>query len=265
MRIKPFFIVFLVLAGFTACAPDQPQATSRPLAEVVRQINPNPVLEGIEPRIRAAMNRSFLRKDAGPLTDIQQELSTVSSPQYARLVNYWSAYLDFQLAVFEKFHDNPTGSQTAIERGIATLDEAAEKNVEELNLLAFMLGFSTQFAEQATQIAISDRAQANVAAAMALNPDNLRTQYVTGCLDYYTPAEYGGRQMAEIHLRKATALPANAINSPYLPTWGKAEAYELLVKYYQETGRGTQAKNVLDEGLALYPDDHQLSLLYTEE
>lgn len=262
--LLPYCLILVLLSLLPSCGDDVVSDAGRPLAEIVRQITPNETLEGVEPRITAAMTRSFLRKDPGPLDKLRSSIVAVKGEEYHRLVGYWSAFVDFQLAVFHDNHEAPDESKTAINRGIATLEAVEGKNVEELNLLAFLQGFSTQFADEAEQIRISDRAQANVSAAMKLNPDNLRTQYVTGCLDFYTPAEYGGQQVAKIHLTKATELPANAIDSPYLPTWGKAEAYELLVRYYSAQGEVEIARQTLDEGLALYPDDHQLSELVSQ-
>lgn len=257
-----YSFLFTLLSLLPSCGQDQAVADAgRPMAEIVRQITPNETLEGVEKRITKAMTRSFLRNDSGPLDELRAEIVAVKDPEYTRLVAYWASYLDFQLAVFANIHDDVARSKTAVTRGIETLEAIEGKNVEELNLLAFLQGFSIEFADGEELIDISDRAHANVATAMKLNPDNLRTQYVTGCLDFYTPAEYGGQKVAQIHLTKATTLPANAIDSPYLPTWGKAEAYELLVRYYSAKGEVETARKTLDEGLALYPDDHQLSEL----
>jgi len=257
-----YCLLFTVLSVLPSCSGNTAVSdTGRPLAEVARQITPNTVLEGIEPRITKAMTRSFLRQDPGPLNRLRTDVNAVEGEEYERLVSYWSSFIDFQLSVFHSEHDELDAGKSAVDRGVATLESVEGKNVEELNLLAFLQGFSTKFADEREQIQISDRAQANIAAAMKLNPDNLRTQYVTGCLDFYTPAEYGGQKVAEIHLAKAISLPANAIDSPYLPTWGKAEAYELMVRYYSAKGDIETARKTLDEGLALYPDDHQLSEL----
>lgn len=262
--LLPYCLLFTLLSILPACGDNAVTDAGRPMAEIVRQITPNATLEGVEARITEAMTRSFLRKDPGPLDKLRAEITAVEGEEYSRLVDYWSSFTDFQLAVFANSHDDATGSQLAVNRGINTLEAIDEKNVEELNLLAFLQGFSTLFVDEREQIKISDRAQANVAAAMKINPDNLRTQYVTGCLDFYVPEEYGGQKVAQIHLSKATSLPANAIDSPYLPTWGKAEAYELLVRFYSAKGDVETARQTLDEGLALYPDDHQLSELVSQ-
>ena len=260
----PYCLIFTLLSLLPSCGGDAVSDAGRPLAEVVRQMTPNATLEGVEPRITAAMTRSFLRKDAGPLEKLREEIVSVQGEEYGHLVTYWASFVDFQLAVFSDAHEDTSGSEVAVNRGIATLEAIKGKNVEELNLLAFLQGFSTQFVSAAEQVKISKQAKANLSASMKLNPDNLRTQYVAGCLDFYIPQEYGGQKVAKIHLNKATTLPANVIDSPYLPTWGKAEAYELLVRYYAARGEVDIARKTLNEGLALYPDDHQLSQLVSE-
>jgi len=260
-----YLSAFLLLGAlFTSCGEDTPPPR-RPLAEVVRQIEPNAILEGIEPRITAATNRSFMRRSATPLTELREEIVSVKGAEYKRLVSYWSAFTDFQIGVFATNHSNNPDAKKAVARGIATLESVEGKNAEELSLLAFLQGFSTKFATDAEMISISDNAQKNIKTAIRLNPDNLRSQYVFGCLDFYTPKEYGGGKVAKIHLSRATNLPANSINSPYLPSWGKAEAYELLVRHYTAEGQLDVAEATLREGLALYPDDHQLSLLVSRE
>ncbi|TXF87116.1 hypothetical protein FUA23_18665 [Neolewinella aurantiaca] len=260
-----YLSAFLLLGAlFNSCGDDTPPPR-RPLAEVVRQIQPNATLEGIEPRITAATNRAFMRKSASPLTDLRDEITSVKGAEYERLVSYWAAFTDFQIGVFGNSHNDDAGAKAALDRGIALLESVERKNAEELSLLAFLQGFSTEFASDTEVIGISDKAQANIAAAMKLNPDNLRTQYVLGCLDYYTPKEFGGGKVAKIHLSRATNLPANSIDSPYLPSWGKAEAYELLVRHYTAEGQLDVAEATLEEGLALYPDDHQLSLLVSAD
>lgn len=264
MRFLYLSALILLSAIFFSCG-DAAAPPQRPLAEVVRHIKPNATLEGIEPRITAATNRAFMRRSASPLLELRDEITSVKGAEYERLVSYWAAFTDFQLGVFGTNHDDVAGAKTAIERGINLLENVPGKNAEELSLLAFLQGFSTKFATDAEVIAISDEAHANISAAIKLNPDNLRTQYVLGCLDFYTPKEYGGGKVAKIHLSRATNLPANSIDSPYLPSWGKAEAYELLVRYYTAEGQLDVAEATLEEGLALYPDDHQLSLLVSAE
>ena len=62
-------------------------------------------------------------------------------------------------------------------------------------------------------------------------------------------------------MQKAIELPANKTGSTYLPSWGKAEAYELLVQFYLKESRNEEAGQVLNTALELFPDNYQLSVL----
>ncbi|TXF87117.1 hypothetical protein FUA23_18670 [Neolewinella aurantiaca] len=257
----PLLLGFLL--AFTSCGEDNAASVQPPLASVVEELPPNATLEGIEAKITKATNESFFNVDAAPLARLHEEINAVATPGYDRLVAYWSAYNDFQTAIFHMKNEEPAESERTVRRGIDALAAIEGKNAEELTLQAFLQGFAIQFNTGMATARAANEAMASIEAARELNPDNLRTQYVLGSLDFYTPAEYGGGKKAEGFLVKAIDLPVQTVASSYLPSWGKAEAYELLVRHYKAAADEAVASRYLKEGLSQYPDNYQLSALNT--
>lgn len=246
---------------FAACGNDAGTDVQAPLAEVVKTIPANATLDGVQARIENASNESFFGYDDAPLASIRQEISEVRGSEYSRLVAYWTAYADFQTAIFKMKTNDRSGSEAIARRGIAALDAIEGKNAEELALQAYIEGFVIPFTEGVESARAAQAATDHVNEAYALNPENMRVQYVMGSMDYYTPAEYGGGEKAEHFLTKAIALPEQATNSGYLPSWGKAGAYELLVRHYSDAADEATAQRFLQEGLQQFPDDYLLTAM----
>lgn len=262
MRKVFLFALLLGLSlGFTSCGEDQAANVQPPLASIIGELPPNATLAGIEASITEATNQSFFNVDASPLEKLHQEINAVNTPGYDRLVAYWSAYNDFQTAIFYLKNEQPAESERTVRRGIDALAAIEGKNAEELSLQAFLQGFAIQFNTGMASARAANEAMASIEAARKLNPDNLRTQYVLGSLDFYTPAEYGGGKKAEGYLVKAISLPEQVVASDYLPSWGKAESYELLVRHYKAAAEDAVASRYLEEGLSQFPDNYQLSSL----
>lgn len=224
-------------------------------------VQPEDILLGVEKRISTAMTRSFMRRSLAPLTAIRKEISLVDSPEQQRLVTYWLAHTDFQIAIYHLTAKDMAACETVTNRGIELMTNVSNKNAEELAILAYLQGFSIQFSKGLGAAKISKMANANAHNAARMDPENLRAYYVMGSLNFYTPKAYGGGKKVEEYLTKAISLPANKLGNPYLPGWGKAEAYELLVRHYRKNARTEEAETLLAEGLRLFPDNYQLNSL----
>lgn len=261
MRPLHLFFTFALGLLITACGTDAVSNVQAPLAEVVKELPANHTLDGIQAKIENAADESFFGVDAAPLDDIRQEINEVQGADYERLVAYWTAYTDFQTAIFKMKTNEPAASEAAARRGVAALDAIDGKNAEELALQSFIEGFTIQFTDGVASAKAAQAAAANIEKAYELNPENLRVQYVMGSMDYYTPAEYGGGEKAEGYLTKAISLPQQEVTSTYLPSWGKAGAYELLVRHYSAAADQATAQRFLEEGLQQFPDDYLLASL----
>ncbi|TXF87119.1 hypothetical protein FUA23_18680 [Neolewinella aurantiaca] len=257
--MKILYLVVVLLFGIPAANYTSKILTSHYGEKTA--VQPENILLGVEKRISTAMTRSFMRRSLAPLTAIRKEISQVESPEQQQLVTYWLAHTDFQIAVYYLTAKDMKACETVIKRGISLLEGVKNKNSEELALLAYLQGFSIQFSKGLGAAKISKRANANSSNAAKLDAENLRAHYVMGSLNFYTPKAYGGGKKVEEHLTRAISLPANKLGNPYLPGWGKAEAYELLVRHYRNTSREDEAEILLSEGLELFPDNYLLNSL----
>jgi len=262
--MKFFSILCLLFLGLqlSSCAESYaatpPQA---PFTQLVGTVSDDPALKDVEARITTAFNQTFMQQKVTPLTDLRAEVAAVKGKEYVRLVAYWTAYIDYQTSIYYlKFQDKDK-SAAAAERGIATLESIKGKNAEELALQAYIRSFSIQFASGFGAARVSKKAGNEAEAALKLDPENLRANYVLGSLDFYTPAQYGGGKKAEGYLTKAISLPPSKLDNPYLPTWGKDQAYELLIRHYQKAEQKTDADRLLKEALAKYPNNYMLNSL----
>ena len=155
-------------------------------------------------------------------------------------------------------------SEKILDEGIKQLNNVNPKNSEHLALLALMESFSIQYASGMEIPFISKRVKQNAEKALQLDSLNLRAYYVLGSSDFYTPEQYGGGKKAEGYLLKAIKLNDQSVSNPYLPTWGKNNAYEMLIRLYINHKQFTEAKKYYQEAIALYPDDYMINKLAGE-
>ena len=94
-----------------------------------------------------------------------------------------------------------------------------------------------------------------------MDSTNLRGYYVFASNDFYTPEKYGGGQDAEKYLIKAISLPDQKIKNDYLPSWGKEESYEMLIKLYIKKEKWVLAKKYFQEGNKEYPESYTINQL----
>ena len=137
------------------------------------------------------------------------------------------------------------------------------KNSEDYALLAMLQGFSIQFKGMKAMF-ISRDIKKNLKKAIAIDSTNLRAYYVFASNDYHTPEKYGGGKKAEEYLLKAISLPAQKIKNDYLPSWGKEEAYEMLIKLYIKKEKWELAKKYYKEGIKKFPESYTISQLATQ-
>ncbi|MEO0734541.1 MAG: hypothetical protein AAFZ52_17020 [Bacteroidota bacterium] len=218
-----------------------------------------------EDEIARSTSRAFMRRSIVPLREMRSGLESLLEGRNARRATYWLARTDFQMAIFYLTAKDMAACQRVTERGIGLLEELDGKNTEEYALLAYLQGFSVQFSKGLGAAKVAKGAKRNATAALQLDDKNPRAYYVLGSLDFYTPKRYGGGKKVEDLLTKSLALPANRTKNPYLPDWGRAEAYELLVRYYVREDRMDDARTLLVQGLEEFPDDYQLNALVARE
>ena len=218
------------------------------------------LLKGIQEKIYNAFVASLMARDNKKLSGLSAELDRLYKDKKQNLVRYWQAYLQFYSSIYYLKKGDKKTAEKEIDKGIAWLKEMKRKNSEDYALLAMLQGFSLQFKGMKAMF-ISGEIKKNAQAAIALDSTNLRGYYVYASNDFYTPEKYGGGKECEKYLLKAVSLPAQKIKNDYLPSWGKEESYEMLIKYYIGKERWNDAKKYYREAIKLFPDSYILGQL----
>jgi tetratricopeptide (TPR) repeat protein len=131
-------------------------------------------------------------------------------------------------------------------------------------LLALMESFSIQYASGIEIPFISKRVKQNAEKALQLDSLNLRAFFVLGSNDFYSPEQYGGGKKTASYLIKAIKLNEQSVPNPYLPTWGKNSAYEMLIRFYINHKKFAEAKEYYQEAITMFPDDYMINKLAKE-
>lgn len=249
MKFLRFFIPLLIVC-FLAPSAARADGTTPP----------DDALKNVEQRINTAMSYAFMKRSISYLTDLRAEIAAVDQPEQKRLATYWTAYTDFQITIYQLKSRKTDEAVAILNNAIRAVNALDNKNAEELTLLAYLQDFAVQFVAADEREALSKVASDNVKKALSLDDTNMRANYVYGRQQFYD----GEAEAAETLLKKAISLPANPVGDDTQPGWGKADTYELLVRYYLRQGRNAEAKTTLNTALKRYPDNYQLSVLVPE-
>lgn len=258
--MKNTILLYLSLALLSLnCGNTAPKANDIALLDT----QDKELLEGIQEKIFNAFVQTNIQKKPNALIEVREKLQGVADNKPNNLVTYWQSYLQYYLSISYMTQGNKERAEEEIDLAVNLMDDMNDKNSEDYALLALAESFSIQF-KGFRAMFISSSIKKNGKRAMAMEPKNLRAYYVLGSNDFYTPEKYGGGEEAESLLLKAIALPEQLKENPYLPSWGKAESYELLVKHYLKTDERAKAKSYCKEGLELFPNNYGLGKLAIE-
>jgi tetratricopeptide (TPR) repeat protein len=218
-------------------------------------------LEKVQGRIYDSFVQSLMQRKEDPLVAMKKELGDLYKQNASPLIQYWQGYLQYYYSIYYIKFGDKANSEKAINEGIEILDKISKKNSEDYALLALMQSFSVQFLSGITAGSMSGKVKKNIAKAIKLDDNNLRAYYVAGSNDYYTPEKYGGGKEAEKHLVKAVGLPDQKSPNTTLPSWGKEESYEMLIKIYIKKEDWTNAKKYFQEATTKYPESYTINQL----
>jgi len=215
------------------------------------------VLNGIQGKVEDAMNDCFVKRDIAPLDSLSKSLDKLTTQN--NIVLYWKSYIDYYRSVFYLKMGDKSNSKKAVKKAYVALEKMSGKSSEDYALLALVQSFYIQFASGMSAGALSSKITGNAEKALELDSTNLRGWYVLGSNDFYTPESFGGGKKVDYYLKKAiSAVPKN-IPNPYLPTWGREYAFELLIRYYIRKGKKEEAKEYLQMAEKEYPDSYFIS------
>jgi tetratricopeptide (TPR) repeat protein len=249
---KYLIVLLLSLSSLSACN----QITSE--LTITSEVQTS--LAQIEKRIYTAFVESIMKNDISSLVTIDAELQGITKKNQANLVWYWRSYLNYYKAIYYLRQGDKKQSEEACDEAVNWLDDLENKTSEDYALLALIQSFGIQFKGMKAMF-ISSKIKKNAKKAIALEPKNLRAHYVFASNDYYTPEKYGGGKQAEKFLLKAIALPDQKVKNPYLPSWGKEQAYEMLIKLYIKKKELENTKKYFKEGIKLYPESYNIKQL----
>jgi tetratricopeptide (TPR) repeat protein len=248
---------------FVSCKGNTTQAVNAEAISYqvqVKQVQSDSLLVGIQGKIYNAFVQSLMSKDNNSLSKLSAKLEELNKTKKQNLILYWRSYLQFYSSIYYlKKGDNET-AEKEIGKGIDWLKEMKKKNSEDYALLAMLQGFDIQFKGMKAMFISSD-IKKNAKQAIAIDSTNLRAYYVYASNDFHTPEKYGGGKEAEEYLLKAVSLPSQKTKNEYLPSWGKEESYEMLIKLYIKREKWDLAKKYFQEGIKEFPESYTINQL----
>lgn len=222
------------------------------------------ISDNIQEEIQSAFVKSLMDKSDLPIIDLKNKLKEINDQNAQNIIRYWMAYLNYYHSIYFLQVQDKESSEKIIADGIEILENMENKNSEDYALLCLMKSFSIQFEKGMKIPFIASEVKEYGELAIKLDSANLRAYYVNGSNDFYTPEKYGGQTETEKYLKKAISLPDQKIKNKYLPSWGKEEAYEMLIKFYIAKERWEQAKEYYLKANEIYPENYMINNLATK-
>ncbi len=218
------------------------------------------LLVDIQSKIYNAFVKDHISQKNDALNELSIQLENLYKIKNQNLILYWRSYLQFYSSINYLSKGDTRSAENEINKGIELMESIEKKNSEDYVLLAMLKSFSIQF-DTSNAMYISEDINKSINSAISLDSTNLRAWYVSASNDFYTPEQYGGGKKAEKYLLKAISLPAQKITNGYLPSWGKEESYEMLIRLYIQNENWDLAKKYFQEGVAAFPKSYQINQL----
>ena len=209
-------------------------------------------LQNIQSKIDSALSRSFAHQNTAPLDSMLTQLANLT-PQN-NLTTYWQSYARSMETIYFMRNKQAKEAEHIINRACDDMEQLNKKNAEDYALLASVQNLAIQFRSGMGAGKLSSQAVGNAQTALQMDSTNLRAWYVLATNDFYTPAFFGGGKKTEKFLLKALSCPAQQVPNPYMPSWGREEAYQLLLTYYVQKEQYEQARVLLNAAQKEYPN-----------
>ncbi len=205
--------------------------------------------------IKAGYREALMTKEGTTsLKETQQHLARLlAQDRFSSELKYWLAYDEYYTAKYYELRGNKARAESLLARAIKRLETIQEKSAEDYALLSFL---QTNYIKYTSlgRVSLAKKMASNCQKALELEPKNLRANVVWGIIDLARPKAFGGGKEGEDFLLDAIeTLAEQEIESEELPSWGKEEAYEALIRYYIKVRRRTEALEYIEEFEELYP------------
>ena len=148
-------------------------------------------------------------------------LANMESENYA--VNYYAAYAKAMISYMEKDKDRKDMFLDVADSFLEKVKQLQPKNEETFILTALLANARLVVDGGSRWKQQGDIFNANIDAAIAINPANPRIYHLKGVATYFTPKMFGGgSKNALVYLDKAKTLFVNQVNGNItVPYWGE--------------------------------------------
>ncbi len=255
--------LLFVLLFLSSCKGNTTQIAKSQIVSYQTQIQStqqDSLLSGIQSKIYHAFVESLMSRNNTKLSNLSKELKVLYKEKNQKLILYWRSYLQYYSSIYYFEKGDKQNSEKEIDKGTAWMENMENKNSEDYALLSLLQGFGIQFKGMKAMF-ISSEIKKNAHTAIALDSTNLRAYYAYASNDFHTPKMFGGGKEAARYLLKAISLPSQKIKNTYLPSWGKKESYEMLIKLYIKQEKWGLAKKYFLEGIKKYPNSYNIKEL----
>jgi len=222
------------------------------------------LLINIQGKVMDAFVKGKISKSDKGLTDLELALLNLNKSNNSGIIIYWYSYACYYHSILLMLEKESKNSEKILDEGIEQLKNSGSLNSEHFALLALMESLSIQYASGMEIPFISKQVKQNAEKALQLDSLNLRAYYVLGSNDFYSPVQNGEGNKAKGYLLKAIRLNDQTLPNPYLPTWGKNSAYEMLIRLYINHKQFAEAKKYYQEAIVLFPNDYMINKLAKE-
>lgn len=218
-------------------------------------------LQSFQKAIQQAANEGFISRNTIKLDSVEFIIDSMYTQNKNNLLLYWTAYTKYFKTIIYLQNDDKINLKKENIAALGLLESIKNKNSDDYALLAILKGLSFLYTTGARAPFIANDIKKNIDRAIKINPGNIRAYYAQGNNDYYTPKAYGGGKIAEKSFIKAITLQNYNVDSSILPSWGKEESYEQLIKIYIEKENWKSAIKYFNEAIKMYPENYMISKL----
>ncbi len=260
IRSLLFISLFVSSCNGNTKQVDHSQRPGQQVQSTTPSLPPDSLLLGIQNKVNQAFVASILSHKNDEIEKLGKSLNDLYKAKNQNIILYWHGYLQYYNSIFYLQQSNKKAAENETEKGLSLMKDIKNKNSEDYALLAMLQSFSIQFKMDDAML-LSQEVNKDLENALAIDADNLRAYYVLASNNFYTPKKYGGGKLVEKNLLKAISLPAQKTPNKYLPSWGKEESYEMLIKYYIQNSKWDLAKQYYQKGLKEYPQNYIINQL----
>jgi beta-lactamase regulating signal transducer with metallopeptidase domain len=207
----------------------------------------------------ARIERAYLANDATGLQaarnavrrDLDRGLRAETEEAMAR---YTLAYADWRLATM----DLPERERIALlaegrEQALAAV--ASDPENADFHVLSSAIHGVVAGMIPAERREAGIKANAAIARALELGPDNPRALFVQGLNTFHTPPAWGGSvEQARLSFERALAAFESGPPAPPWPNWGRPDTHAWLGQVHERLGERERARAEYGKAIALAPD-----------